>query len=224
VIEGHRDADAVLLGVAAGLADEEAVVEDVAVRERRALGEARGAARVLDVDRIRGRESFPDRRQLGRIDRLSLGEQRLPVGCPQEHDLLQRRQLTADLIDHRAVVRGLQRLGGDEHPAPRLAQRVLKLGGLVCGVDIDEDHPELCRRVLHEGPLMTVGAPDPEAIAAAQARPQQPPRDPVHGRVELHPGHPHPLRTGHERVTIRPRRDRPRQVGADRLLAQRDGL
>ena len=29
VVEGHRDADPVLLGVAAALADEEAVVEDV---------------------------------------------------------------------------------------------------------------------------------------------------------------------------------------------------
>ena len=44
VVEGHRDADAVVLGVAAPLADEEAVVEDVVVRERRALREA-GRAR-----------------------------------------------------------------------------------------------------------------------------------------------------------------------------------
>src|SRR3954454_24622970 len=42
VVEGHGDTDAVLLGVADQLADEEAVVEDVVVRERRALGEALG--------------------------------------------------------------------------------------------------------------------------------------------------------------------------------------
>ena len=40
------------VGVAAALADEEAVVQDVVVAERRALREARRAARVLDVDRV----------------------------------------------------------------------------------------------------------------------------------------------------------------------------
>src|SRR6266542_243739 len=43
VVQRHRDADAVGLGVAAALADEEAVVEDVVVRQGGALGEARGA-------------------------------------------------------------------------------------------------------------------------------------------------------------------------------------
>jgi uncharacterized ferredoxin-like protein len=49
VVEGHGDADAFVLGVGAALGDEVAVVEDVVVGERRALGEAGGAARVLDV-------------------------------------------------------------------------------------------------------------------------------------------------------------------------------
>ena len=56
VVERHRDADAVGLGVAATFADEVAVVQDVVVAERRALREARRAARVLDVDRIVERE------------------------------------------------------------------------------------------------------------------------------------------------------------------------
>ena len=54
VVERHRDADPVLLGVAADLADEVAVVEDVAVAQRGALGVARGARGVLDVDRVLG--------------------------------------------------------------------------------------------------------------------------------------------------------------------------
>ena len=52
VVEGHRHADPVLLGVADQLADEVAVVEDVVVGEGGALGEARGARGVLDVDRV----------------------------------------------------------------------------------------------------------------------------------------------------------------------------
>ena len=52
VVERHRHADPVIGGVAAARADEVAVVEDVVVRQRRALGEASGAAGVLDVDRV----------------------------------------------------------------------------------------------------------------------------------------------------------------------------
>jgi hypothetical protein len=52
MIERHRNADPVVLGVAEHLGDEPAVVEDVVVRERRALGKAGGAGGVLDVDDI----------------------------------------------------------------------------------------------------------------------------------------------------------------------------
>ena len=52
VVEGHRDAEPVLVGEVDQLGDEVAVVEDVAVRQRRALGVAGRARRVLDVDRV----------------------------------------------------------------------------------------------------------------------------------------------------------------------------
>ena len=52
VVERHRDANAVRGRVAERLADEEAVVEDVVVRQRRALREPRRSRRVLDVDRL----------------------------------------------------------------------------------------------------------------------------------------------------------------------------
>ena len=52
VVERHRDADRSCSLYPSSSPDEVAVVEDVVVAERRALGEAGGAARVLDVDRI----------------------------------------------------------------------------------------------------------------------------------------------------------------------------
>ena len=52
MIKRHGDADAILLAVAEALADEEAVVDEVVVRQRRALGEAGRAGGVLDVDRV----------------------------------------------------------------------------------------------------------------------------------------------------------------------------
>ena len=80
VVQRHGDADAVVLRVAAQLADEEPVVEDVVVAERRALGEARGAARVLDVDRVvelQARGAVAQRLGVGAV---GLGEQLVPVG------------------------------------------------------------------------------------------------------------------------------------------------
>src|SRR5260221_10144958 len=57
------------LRVAAHLADEEAVVEDVVVRERRALGKTGRAAGVLDVDR--------DRKSVGEGKSVDLGGRRI---------------------------------------------------------------------------------------------------------------------------------------------------
>ena len=56
VVEGHRDAEPVLVGDPLQLGGEVAVVQDVPVRQRGALREAGGARRVLDVDGI-GRET-----------------------------------------------------------------------------------------------------------------------------------------------------------------------
>ena len=119
VVEGHRDADAVLLGVAAELADEEAVVEDVVVRERRALGRAGGAARVLDVDRLVEVE-------LGPLDLVRRAAQQLVDLVAEEEDVLELGQVVAHLGDHRAVVGALELGRGDQRLAARLAQRVAR--------------------------------------------------------------------------------------------------
>ena len=86
VVEGHRDADPVLLGVAAGLADEVAVVEDVAVAERRALGEAGRARRVLDVDRVVGSSDADALREVLLADALTVGDQPGPARLVVEVD------------------------------------------------------------------------------------------------------------------------------------------
>ncbi len=182
VVERHGDADAVGLGVAAQLAHEVAVVEDVVVRERRALGEARGAARVLDVDRV-------VEAQLGKLGRgVAAGQQLVPRRRVEEDHALQRRAARADLLDHRCVVGRLERGRGDEHPAARLVERVLELGGAVGRVDVDEDHAGLGRRVLDEHPLAAVGTPDAQPVAGRQARGEQRPRGAVDLLVELRVG------------------------------------
>jgi hypothetical protein len=88
VVEGHRQADAVGLREPQQLGDVEAVVEDVVVRERRALGKARRPARVLDVDRIVERQRRRASAQRLGVDGC-LGE-RVPLGRAEEDDALER--------------------------------------------------------------------------------------------------------------------------------------
>ena len=75
VVERHRDAQPVGRRASAGyrLADEEAVVEDVAVRQRRALGA--GGAGELDVDGVVELQASPvSRPGVGLVPALALAE------------------------------------------------------------------------------------------------------------------------------------------------------
>jgi len=112
VVERHRDADPVRLGVVAQLADEEAVVQDVVVRQRRALRETRGTRGVLDVDGVVGV-------QLDGVERPAVQaaagvEQRLPLRAAEQYDGIQFRAARPDLGDHRGVVGGLEPHRRDE--------------------------------------------------------------------------------------------------------------
>ena len=98
VVERYGDADPVLRGVAAGLADEEAVVENVVVSERGALRKPGRAACVLNVDGIVELESRGQRNVL--IARREL----LPLGRVEEHHPPEPWTPRGNLIDHARVV------------------------------------------------------------------------------------------------------------------------
>ena len=217
VVEGHRDADPVVLVVAAALADEEGVVEDVVVAERGALGEARGAARVLDVDRVVGIE-----RRRVRLRAVAL-EQRVPLGRAEQHDALELRQVAADLLDHRGVVAGLEGARGDQHAAARLAQRVLELGRAVRRVDVDEDDPRLGGGELDEHPLGAVGRPDADPVPLLEPGAEQSARERVDLLVELGVAEAHALVAHDQRLAVAEAGDRALEVLADRLADQRLG-
>ncbi len=97
VIERHRDAEAILGREPHRLADEEAVVEDVVMRQRRAFGKAGGARGELDIDRLVELQLRPE---LGDALRLLLGAARQNfreaerAGMPavaEQHHRTQRR-------------------------------------------------------------------------------------------------------------------------------------
>src|SRR2546421_6317255 len=102
MIKRNRDADAIMLAVAKALSDEEAVVDEVVVRQRRALGEARGAGGVLDVDRIVELQRTLPRTQLGLGDALAGAKEGVPVLVEAE-DVSHLSATRADVVEHRPV-------------------------------------------------------------------------------------------------------------------------
>jgi hypothetical protein len=218
VVEGHGQARHVALGDVDELGDEEAVVEDVVVRERRALGEAGRPARVLDVDRVvEGQLGHP------RGDRVAVGlagAELVPLGTVDEDRPLERLHPAADLVDHGGVVAGLERTGAEQQPHARLAQRVLELVRAIGGVDVDEDRADLGRRVLDDDPLRAVGRPDAHAVAHADPEAQQPGRRGVDRRLELRVGQAHVLVAADERGAVGEAGRRAREVDADGVAQQ----
>ena len=115
MIQGHRDAHPVALGVPEQPGQEVPVVEDVVVAERRALGEPGRAARVLDVDRLVAIEQLTRRADL--IERGAARRDLLPFVEAEEDRSLQLRKLGADLVDHRDEIGALHLARGEQETA-----------------------------------------------------------------------------------------------------------
>ncbi len=97
VIERHGNADAVAFAKAHRAADEIAVVEDVVVGQRHALGRTGGAAGELNIDRIVELQRLSERGELLAVPRAA-----------HRSDVLERQRARAQRpadLDHRAQVR-----------------------------------------------------------------------------------------------------------------------
>ena len=219
MVERHRYAEPIAGGEVDALGDEEAVVQDVAVRQRRPLRETRCTRGVLDVDRIgvgQRRLTF-GQPACG----YGVGAQGLPVVGAQEDHLAQRGCLLAHLGDHPDVVAGLELGCRDQHPHLRLVEHI---GQFVCpvgGVDVDQDGADLGGRVLDDGPLGSVRRPDPHAVTLGDTPADQAPRDDVDLIVEFAVGPPLSLRQVDKCLDIGVCGDRACEVGADGLFDER---
>ena len=221
VVQRYRHAHPVVLGVPAPLADEVAVVEDVAVRQRGALGEAGGAAGVLDVDRIVGRERRRPVAQCLHRGPFVVLEPVVPVVVAEVPEELQLRQRRSHRGHHRHVVAALE-LGGRHQPtAPRLAQRVLQFVGAVRRVDVHQHHADLRRGVLDERPLHAVRRPDADPVTDPEAFREQAARHQVDLAVELAICHPRGLVHRHDRLVVGEPGRGGLEVRTDGLIEQR---
>ena len=85
--------------------------------------------------------------------------------CPTTTTCSRAGHSAAGGLDHRDVVGGLERPGGDEHPDARLREHVGELVGAVRRVDVDEDRADLRGGELDEHPLGGVRRPDADPVA-----------------------------------------------------------
>ncbi len=124
MIEGDRHANPVAGPQLLGQANEPAVVQDVAMRQRRALGQASSPAGELDVDRIVAVQAcadFVDAAQVGRRrqSRRVIEPEPARVMRPPDTDPVLERE-GVDGIEHRHIVAGLEPLRGHHGFHPHL--------------------------------------------------------------------------------------------------------
>ena len=233
VVERNRDADPVALRIAAAFPDEVPVVEDVVMREGRALGETGRARGVLNVDRfveLRRREALGEflRRHVlaGEVDDVVPAqrvERRVEFVLADQHDVAQVGQTVADLRDHLHVGARLVADLRQQHADPALAQRVSDFRGPVRRIDVDQNRAELRGRELCDHPLDVVRRPDADAVAVPDAEPDQTAREFVACALQFAVGHAKALVERNDRIVCGVRGRDAVERGADRLTAQRFG-
>ena len=192
VEERHGQAHTVLGTEFLALADVEAVVQDVAVGEHDALGEARGAARVLHHDHVVVVELAlgPFQRAVGLVlaEQQKLGhaveaavllgthvdeilEEGVLLGM--EEPALHVQRLGHQIADDLEVVHVAVGIDHAERLHVRLLQHVVELVGLVHRVHRHHDHSDLGARV-HEGePVGDVAGPHAQVVARLHADGQE---------------------------------------------------
>ena len=159
------------------------------MREGGALGEAGGAGGVLQVDRVVRVQFGHARLQrgvgdvVGPLEQLrerplrrgfgDAGGEAGQSGVGQEHEFAQLRAFGERLPGHAGVVAVAVRRRRDQHPHAVLLDHEFQLVAAVRGIDVDQDRPDLGRRVLQDGPLGAVRAPDADPVTLGHAQGEQ---------------------------------------------------
>ena len=193
VVERHRHANPIRRGEPQRLANEESVVQDVVMRQRRAFRRSGRARRVLNVRRIvelQLRLAVPQvsvgatvavPNEVGPRDSAwcSFGPQINHVpqtghrpGCDRASR--RRGQFWHEPDEHLDVVGLAEVTRGDEHADARLVECVFQLSQPVRRVDVDQNRANFRRGVLRDHPFRGVGTPDPDAITAFHPEREQP--------------------------------------------------
>ena len=210
VVQGHGDAQPVLLREAHGFTDEKTVIEDIVVRQGGTFRRARGAGRELNVDgviKLQGSADFFQVRQVGVGDALHQGIEVMHARCggrAQADDVAQlgqarrlqgARARTGDLrhyvLHDGQVIAGLEAGRQDQRAALHLVEHVFEFRTPVGGVDVDHDQAGFRRGELGQHPFGAILRPDADPVARLQAQLQQAGGQTVHALLEfqIRPAH-----------------------------------
>ena len=140
-----------------------AVVQNIAVRERDALGTPGGAAGELDVDRV---ARLPVCAFEHRTCRGEQGIEGKPAGWRGriEHDPeLEGRGF--DRSELRRIVDRLEACRAHQHARARKRQNMREFRPAIGGIEGDEDQPSACSGELQQSPGGRGGGPDGDAVA-----------------------------------------------------------
>jgi hypothetical protein len=225
VVERHRDADTVRLGQPQSAADEVAVVEDIVMRQRHALGRAGGAAGKLDVHRVVELELACEFAQLSTLGLAAPGRHLVEgdrpwrrrstdldhgaqLRQPRRGELARHRggKLRREGIDHPDVVAGLERGRRHQGCAAGLVEGELQLGKTIGRVDRHQDQPGPCGGELRQRPFGAVERPDADPITAPETECEKPGREGIRVVPQLAPGPPDVLGARDQGGAVRPYR------------------
>ena len=175
------------LGQAHRAADEIAVVEDVVVRQRDALGRSGGAAGELDVDGIVELQGLAERGEFvavaraahagDRLERNGAGsgraadlDHRAQLRQPRRMQIARRcrRQFRQQRVQHPHVIAGLERGRRHQRGAADFCQCEFEFAEAVGRIDGDEDEPGLGGGELRQRPFRPVQRPHADPGAAFQ--------------------------------------------------------
>ena len=241
VIERNRNADAVLLGQPHRAADEIAVVEDVVMRQRDALGRSGGAAGELDVDGIvelqasSQASASASRWRSPPMPRTSSnaivpGEAGPPTwitlrscGSRAARRLpgLRGRKLGQQRVQHLHVVGGLERGRRDDRGAADLGEREFEFAQAVGGIDGDENQPGLGGGELRQRPFRPVQRPDADPRAGFEAEREKARGQRVDPLGQFLPGPPDAMAWRNQRLAIAPAPGRRIEAVPDGFAEQR---
>ena len=240
MIQRHRNADAVLFGQAHGAADEIAVVENIVVRQRHALGRARGAAGELDIDGIVELQRFGQFRQrlampraahprhvlecdrAGRWRPADL-DHRAQLRQPRRVQFARRRfgELGQQRVQHLHVVRGLERGRGHDRGAADLGQREFEFAEAIGRIDGDEDDAGFRGGKLRQRPFRPVERPDADPRAALQPQREKAGRQRIDALGEFLPGPADIMARRNQRLAVAPAPHREIEALPDGVAQQR---
>src|SRR4026209_2095292 len=170
MVERHRQTDTIIGRVSKLLAGEEAVVQNIVMRQRRDLWPARRAGSVLDVDRIVALQRILTFAQLRLGNASSLLDETVPRHrgprslVAEIYHSIKVRQLGRQLVDHGGIVGVPKSPGRNNDGNTGLRQNGVQLTKPVSGIDVDHDLANLRERVLYDQPLRTIWSPKTDPV------------------------------------------------------------